>query len=50
MRCSMNMTETIHDRMPVMIPSGKISEWVSPEANPAEVMPYVLTDMVIEQA
>ena len=40
----------IHDRMPVMIPSGKISEWVSPEANPAEVMPYVLTDMVIEQA
>ena len=40
----------VHDRMPVMIPAEKISEWVSPEANPAEVMPYALTDMIMEQA
>ena len=33
-----------------MIPAEKISEWVSPEANPAEVMPYALTDMIMEQA
>ncbi len=39
----------IHDRMPVIISDDKISDWISPDKNPAEIMPYTLTDMVIEQ-
>ena len=34
----------IYDRIPVMIPEDKITEWITPENDPAVVMPYVLTD------
>jgi putative SOS response-associated peptidase YedK len=39
----------IHDRMPVIIPQERISEWITPKTNPAEIMPYILTDMITEQ-
>ena len=39
----------IHERMPVIIPKDKVTEWITPENNPAEVMPYVLTEMITEQ-
>ena len=40
----------IHERMPVIISGDRISDWVSPEKNPAETMQYALTDVIIEQA
>ena len=40
----------IHDRMPLIIPDGKVDEWTSPESDPDALLPYMLTDMVIEKA
>ena len=40
----------IHDRMPLIIPDGKVDEWISPESDPDALLPYMLTDMVIEKA
>lgn len=40
----------IHDRMPLMLPKERIDEWISPGVNPDEIVPYALSDMVIEKA
>ena len=40
----------IHDRMPLIIPDEKVAEWISPESDPDALLPYMLTDMVIEKA
>ena len=40
----------IHDRMPLIIPDGKVDEWISPESDPDALLPYMLTDMVIVKA
>ena len=42
--------QRIHDRMPLIIPDGKVDEWISPESDPDALLPYMLTDMVIEKA
>ncbi|WP_044917077.1 SOS response-associated peptidase [Oribacterium sp. FC2011] len=39
----------IHDRMPVMLPKDKIEAWISPTSDPTEILPYALSDMVIEK-
>ena len=39
----------IHDRMPVMLPKERIDAWISPASNPDEIVPYALTDMIIEK-
>ena len=40
----------IHDRMPLMIPEDRIDEWINPYSKPEEVLPYALSDMIIEKA
>ena len=40
----------IHDRMPLIMPEDCISEWIRPDMNPKELMPYALTDMIFERA
>ena len=39
----------IHDRMPLMLPADKIDEWINPSSNPEELIPYALSDMIIEK-
>ena len=41
---------SIHDRMPLMIPEDRIDEWINPYSKPEEVLPYALSDMIIEKA
>jgi putative SOS response-associated peptidase YedK len=40
----------IHDRMPLMLPKDRIDEWISPASDPAEIVPFALSDMVMEKA
>ena len=40
----------IHDRMPLMLPTDKIDEWIDPSSIPEELLPYALSDMIIEKA
>lgn len=40
----------IHDRMPLILPENKIDEWISPSANPKELLPFAVTNMIIEKA
>ena len=40
----------IHDWMPLMLPKEKTDDWISPESNPDEIVPFALSDMVIEKA
>jgi putative SOS response-associated peptidase YedK len=40
----------IHDRMPLMLPKDRIDEWISPRSNPEEIVPFALSDMVMEKA
>ncbi len=40
----------IHDRMPLMLPSDKIEEWIDPSTNPEELLSYALSDMIIEKS
>ena len=35
--------------MPVMLPKERIDAWISPTSNPDEIVPYALTDMIIEK-
>ena len=39
----------IHDRMPLMLPADRIDEWIDPSSKPEEVIPYALSDMIIEK-
>ncbi len=39
----------IHDRMPLILPKDKIAEWIRPDAKPEEVLPFALTEMVLEK-
>ena len=39
----------IHDRMPLMLPADKIDDWINPAATPEDVLPFSLSDMVIEK-
>ncbi len=40
----------IHDRMPVILPQGKINEWINPATDPFSLLSYTLTDMVFDRA
>ncbi len=40
----------IHDRMPVILPEARISEWISPSAKPESLLEFTLTDMIMEKA
>ncbi len=44
------MLAKIHDRMPLMLPPEKIDEWINPTADPASLISYTLSDMIIEKA
>ena len=39
----------IHDRMPLILPEDKIDAWIDPSSDPAEIVPYALSDMVAEK-
>ena len=40
--------KALHDRMPFILPTEKIDEWINPESMPANLIKYALTDMVFE--
>lgn len=40
---------SIHDRMPFMLPTEYIDEWISPASEPGKLLQYALTDMVIDK-
>lgn len=40
----------IHDRMPLILPREAIDDWINPRANPQTLLPFALTDMVIERS
>ena len=40
----------IHDRMPLILPREAIDDWINPHANPQTLLPFALTDMVIERS
>ena len=42
--------QTIHDRMPLMLPQNLIQEWIRPENMPEELLQYAVTDMIAEKA
>lgn len=39
----------IHDRMPLIFPKERISDWIDPQTNPREMLRYALRDMVAEK-
>ena len=39
----------IHDRMPLILPEEKIDEWITPSSKPEEIIPYALSDMIMEK-
>ncbi len=39
----------IHDRMPLMLPKDRIDAWIDPASTPEELLPYALSDMVVEK-
>ena len=39
----------IHDRMPLILPEEKIDEWIRPDSDPENLLPYALTDMIFEK-
>ena len=40
----------IHDRMPLMLPSDLINDWINPSSKPDDLLSNALTEMVIEKA
>ncbi len=40
----------IHDWMSVMLPNERIDVWIDLTYNPDEIIPYALSDMVIEKS
>jgi len=40
----------IHDRMPLIMPEDRISEWIKPDADPNVLLDYALSDMMSERA
>ncbi len=40
----------IHDRMPLIVPEDKISEWIKPDADPNVLLDFALSDMMSERA
>ena len=40
----------LHDRMPLILPEDKIADWIKPENDPAFILPFALTNMVMEKA
>ena len=36
--------------MPLIMPEEKIDEWISPDSKPEDILPYALTDMIMEKA
>lgn len=39
----------IHDRMPLMLPSEKIDDWICPGSDPNSLLKYAVTDLFIGQ-
>jgi hypothetical protein len=36
--------------MPLILPTDKIDDWISPSSDPEEIIRFALEDMVIEKA
>ena len=41
--------ESIHDRMPLILPERYIDEWISPASDPDSLLGHALTEMVLEK-
>ena len=41
--------EFIHDRMPLILPTHLVPEWIRPDSEPEELMKEALTDMIAEK-
>ena len=40
----------IHDRMPLILPEEQIDAWIDPSSKPEDVIPYALSDMILDHA
>ena len=40
----------IHDRMPVILPAGRIREWIAPDSNPEQIARAAITEIYFEKA
>ena len=40
---------SLHDRMPLILPSDKISTWIDPETKPEDLLPSAVTDVMFEK-
>jgi hypothetical protein len=36
--------------MPLMLPEDKIDEWLNPSTKPEDLLPYALSNMIVEKA
>ncbi len=41
---------TVHERMPVILPDGKLDDWLSQSADPSKTITYALDDLEIKEA
>ncbi len=39
----------IHDRMPMILPKKAIRHWINPEINPADILPFAITEYAAER-
>jgi len=49
-RNAVNGLTKIHDRMPLLLPPSAIRQWINPSANPQDLMPMLLSELVFEKA
>ena len=40
----------IHDRMPLILPSSAIEDWIKPDSKAEDVVKYAVTDVFVEEA
>ncbi len=39
----------LHDRMPFILPEGRIADWISPDSAPEDLLPEAVTEMIVEK-
>ena len=41
--------ETIHDRIPLILPDIFIDDWIHPDTNPKDFLSWAITDLVFDE-
>lgn len=42
--------QSLHDRMPLILPKSAIDEWINPHSDPKKLLQYAVTETVMEKA